>query len=423
MPSDAEGQGNTLKVMTSAINSLQTDMSDMMTSIKHLRAEVGLVSGSISGLRLEVSDSMNVFTPEVKKISSVVDNLEAELSNVSQEVSDISRKTSNLGTSLDELTSQHKDQADNILQLQSCSIDVRDKLDRLTKVTAYSNTKLGEEVAGNSSMTADVGSEIKTLTSVVRKLRVDTSMEMTSLTAHVTSLSGDVTSLTEEITKRESDDATNTATIKSMSTQMRSLSDDIKTQNKKLSEVQKEVGREGDANLILKRLGQSLVDQVVSEANLTREILQQTRQTRSSYTCDFFLYDISRWKGAGQKQYSRLWYIDQMKSHMKGCVEFTSDNKIDVWLVHGRYPRVVGMSPAQDVIMKVKVSVVNQIGGSDWQLGSRDWTAGEDGIDARCDGWDGVIGRDISNISCDELDTRSLVYGDRVLIRYEITVV
>ena len=134
------------------------------------------------------------------------------------------------------------------------------------------------------------------------------------------------------------------------------------------------------------------------------------------------MHDYSKWKGWGGDQFSRLWFIDDFGSHVKGCVTFETD-KLSVWLVHGQDPRMLGLHAADIFKFKLKVTVIKQDGGKDvMDVGTICDDFDESSIDVGCDGWLDVCGHECGTISCSDLEAKGFVTSDSVLLRFEIVV-
>ncbi|XP_005112089.1 uncharacterized protein LOC101859062 [Aplysia californica] len=193
-----------------------------------------------------------------------------------------------------------------------------------------------------------------------------------------------------------------------------------------VEKMREDFGTGGRVLALLRADSRAVIDQVVTEGEIMREVVRGVRETQGTYTCDFYVTQFSDWVGSGEEHYSRLWYIDQSKTYLKGNVGFKKDKKIEVWLVHGRHPHVVGLAGRTGARVRVSVAVVRQTGtGDNWELGSEVENFDETTIPVGWDGWVGVWGCGVaSDVSCDELYTRGLVneVGDTVLFRYTITV-
>ena len=213
------------------------------------------------------------------------------------------------------------------------------------------------------------------------------------------------------------------------------LKDDLKKKLNTLTEVserqssimdtlQNEMVIQGGIRKVLLDFNKALVDQIVSESQITREVIQNMRKTRNTYKCDFHILNFSKWSGSGEECFSRLWYIDQAFTHVKADVIFNGDMTISVGLAHGRYPKVVGLDPYPGMRVKVKVSAVKQSGTDDnWDLGAGEIKIDEKQIPPECDGWLSVSGWGLADVSCEELRTRGLIEDDMLILRYIIAVV
>ena len=133
-----------------------------------------------------------------------------------------------------------------------------------------------------------------------------------------------------------------------------------------------------------------------------------------------YILDFSDCVGSGRRVFSRLWYLDTKMSYVKGCAEFFTDNTMSVWLVHGSHPNVIGREPRDLGRLSVKVTVMSQGGGQNWEIGEKTWTANQTTIDDDCDGWRDARGVQINKFPCHDLTQRNLVVNDRVLLRFDI---
>ena len=122
------------------------------------------------------------------------------------------------------------------------------------------------------------------------------------------------------------------------------------------------------------------------------------------------------------EQFSQLWYIDQLNSHVKGSVEFIENNtEMKIWLLYGRYPYVVGLDTKEGPDCKVKVKVVKE-GKKNWEIGcEEDCNSDEKHTSSPdFDGWDNPLGIEIATLSCNELITNDWVdRWDKLVLRYE----
>ena len=133
-----------------------------------------------------------------------------------------------------------------------------------------------------------------------------------------------------------------------------------------------------------------------------------------------YIYGFSDCVGSGRPVYSRLWYLDTKMSYVKGFAQFFMDNTMNVWLVHGSHPNVIGREPRDLGRLKVKVRVMPQGGGETLEIGEKTWRSNETDIEDKDDGWLGVRGKPINNFPCHDLTQRNLVVKNKVLLRFDI---
>ena len=204
----------------------------------------------------------------------------------------------------------------------------------------------------------------------------------------------------------------------------------LKEKNDKQLEVveaiHEEFGPTGSLNRALATNTRSVIDQVILDASITRDIMMCERTSRNEYICDFHVTNYSEMIGTGLNQNSRVWYIDQARSHIKAEVWFKADKTLHVWLNHGRHPTVVGLEPATNPLkVKVDMQVVTQDGSGDKckLVNSKEMSFDESLIPARCDGWVCARGGHVISIDCEELTSKGLVWLDKVLLRFKLTLI
>ena len=186
----------------------------------------------------------------------------------------------------------------------------------------------------------------------------------------------------------------------------------MKTQEKQLKTLEKK----------LRRQGQATIDQMISEFQITRDIIGKTKKRRDSHICDFHVCEFSEWEDSGRPIFSRLWYLDRLRSHVKGCAHFLTDGTMTVGLCYGCHPNVTGREARDVGRLQVKVKVIPQgAGGECWPLGQTTWAADEKTVHDFNDGWNNLGGKQISQVSCRELRRRDLVVYNKIILRFEIT--
>ena len=165
----------------------------------------------------------------------------------------------------------------------------------------------------------------------------------------------------------------------------------------------------------------SIIDQLVTEATITREIMTNQQTPRQSHTGDFFIFKFSDWVGSGQHVFSRLWYLEEKQAYVKGQARFNTDNTVDIWIVYGCCHKEVGREPRDLGGIQVKVKVMPQYGqGQTWELSQKKFRLDERNIADYCDGWVYPSGGKLHSVSCEELSRRNLVVLDKVQLRFEM---
>ena len=167
---------------------------------------------------------------------------------------------------------------------------------------------------------------------------------MMSLSAEVKSLAGEV---------QEIGDVNNAALTEMSNDVKTAAAKSLKAHDEQVSEIKIEISRHGDRSLDLRELTQSLADQVIAEAQLTREVVRRTRKAKKAYVCYFYIKGVTKKKENRQNAYSRAWYIDQWDSHVRSNAKF-DDNEIVVKLGYGVNSRVVGRPPPRGLACSVK---------------------------------------------------------------------
>ncbi|XP_012946525.1 uncharacterized protein LOC106014052 [Aplysia californica] len=205
---------------------------------------------------------------------------------------------------------------------------------------------------------------------------------------------------------------------------LKELRDTSRKQVDSLGSIRQDFDTKGRVLKLLRADSRWVIDQLIAEGQLIREVVLKKRHALKTYSCDFFITNFKTWVGMGQHLFSRLWYIDQAQTYVKGCVMFSDDKTMSVYLVHGRYPRTVGVAGRTGSDVRVSVAAVREIGtGDNWELGSGVMSTDETKIGTQNDGWISVSGCLVNkSLACDELFKRGFVTWDKVLLRYTITV-
>ncbi|XP_005112837.1 uncharacterized protein LOC101850387 [Aplysia californica] len=165
-----------------------------------------------------------------------------------------------------------------------------------------------------------------------------------------------------------------------------------------------------------------LINMIEKEAQLTRE---SSRWTGVEYRPKYeFYFNIKRFKqrvGSGTDVFSCPWYIAQFDSCLKGSVDFNADGTIGIWLLYGRYPKVVGLTPKKKKQFKYKIMLVDMDDETKQKTLKDDTDVNFDET-SQSAGY-GSQGYEVGNYSCAELQQEGFVEGDTLVLKYEITAV
>ena len=308
-----------------------------------------------------------------EQLEKLQDTASSQLGHVAALLGDIKGK---LSTQTVEMT-----------KLQSANNLISNKMKRLTHLSMFMNMKQKQEISALKNSSGQLKS------SIVGKLNKQTR--------------------TTKIQNEELEEMmASSLTVNAM------LKDDLYIRLDKLeTRVERQTAE-------LSAQGRSIIDQIVAECRFLREIKRKNRTPQTVYTCDFHVINFSQWVGSGEKQYSRVWFIEQPNIHIKGDVKFEdSDRSINVGLVHGCYPKTVGLRARGQGRINVKVTAVRTSGdGDDWELGSKVWNIEQEGITSQSDGWVRAWGLGLATVSCDEMIANGLVTWDKLVLRYDVTV-
>jgi len=165
----------------------------------------------------------------------------------------------------------------------------------------------------------------------------------------------------------------------------------------------------------------SIIEQIISENQITREILLEIRKPRDSYKCDLFVKDFSKLIKSQKEVFSNLWYFDQLTTHLKGVVRFTTDGQVEIGLDTGKNHRKCGLDPKRNDFVEATVFAV-MIKRKNWELGSRSSSFDENTLGSDRDCWERGYGYHLATIPCEVLERNGYIdNNDRLILRYEVT--
>ena len=85
-------------------------------------------------------------------------------------------------------------------------------------------------------------------------------------------------------------------------------------------------------------------DVIDKEAQLSREVARKTGSDgRKVFDFHFQVDDFTRRVKSDDKVFSLPWYVPQLDTCLKGLVGFTTDSRLEVRLIDGPYPKLVGL--------------------------------------------------------------------------------
>jgi len=164
-----------------------------------------------------------------------------------------------------------------------------------------------------------------------------------------------------------------------------------------------------------------IIEQIVAENQINREILQRDRKPRGTYTCDFFVCDFSTNGGSQPVQFSNLWYIDQFNSHLKGKFIFNHDGSFTIRLIHGKNHCKLALEAKKVFCMGIKVTAVKKPNKNLW-LDKQAIKFDEGLLSPEADCWLFDFGYEMGQSpSAELLKTGYIDEQDRLLLRFEIT--
>lgn len=89
---------------------------------------------------------------------------------------------------------------------------------------------------------------------------------------------------------------------------------------KEIKDVHCEFDPGGRINKIVSDQSRSVVDQIVMEGQILREVMEEKRLRKRSTTCDFHITNFTELVGSGEQQFSHIWYIDQAQRYVNVIV-------------------------------------------------------------------------------------------------------
>ena len=103
----------------------------------------------------------------------------------------------------------------------------------------------------------------------------------------------------------------------------------------------------------------AIIDQLIMETQITRDVIGNSRLMLKTKHFDFIVDSFEDKVGSGMHIFSRVWYIDQCRTHVKARVYFTKTGNIEVRICQGRNPFVMGLTPVDEGSVEVKCYLKN----------------------------------------------------------------
>jgi len=327
----------------------------------------------------------------------------ATLDDVNSRVEKLSANVDKILSMLQSLTSKRDDQS---ILINSVAAQIQVHGDRLRQIEADVSHMTNDPDSGQSpdSTTSDVMTKVDQLDS-----------RMTEKFDQVKDCMNEIKNAVnvDVIQKVES--------LKSdVSGKLDSIESTSKTQSLDLSKTQGESVKKMQRKM--ESLSYSIVDQLIAEAEITRNLVRQTPNTGQDFTWDFYVENFSHFVGSGRSLFSRVWHVEKFGGYFKARAHFKSDKTVSIWLCHGIYPNIVGINKNCRGKLSWKASIIDQNKtGTYWELGRDERNFDVKEIPERCDGWYRPCGwKCPTEVTCDEIQSRGLVYFDKLLIRFEI---
>jgi len=373
-----------------------------------------------SQLREELSRYVKSFSLDVRsQVKDDVGHLSEKQDNYYIEI--ISR-IDELEKSINSVKSVIHQQNTTLTTVQSKNKEMDKKVARLAVVLGYTNTQVQQQLVMNNSRISNTTSEIKRqkgkLTEVLDHLN------NTDIHSKISSNGDTVTKI--EALKKASD---------KISSSIDTMNDDIK--KIVMPRVNKIETVCNDQSQVLRKVekiakdtnerSKALIDQTISEAQITRGIVRQSPMNRKNYTFDFHVTGFSNLIASGQYKSSQSWFINQFDSYVIGRVYFPTGRKIDIWLIYGSYPNVLGIEKRTLNSFNCKVQVINldceeTIPSNPLDVKSMNLSFKENALFTRSNCWNDSYGCGFGTVSCDELISKGYVYQDKVVVRFKISI-
>jgi len=330
----------------------------------------------------------------------------ATLDDVNSRVEKLSANVDKILSMLQSLTSKRDDQS---ILINSVAAQIQVHGDRLRQIEADVSHMTNDPDSGQSpdSTTSDVMTKVDQLDS-----------RMTEKFDQVKDCMNEIKNAVnvDVIQKVES--------LKSdVSGKLDSIESTSKTQSLDLSKTQGESVKKMQRKM--ESLSYSIVDQLIAEAEITRNLVRQTPNTGQDFTWDFHVENFSHLVGSWRSVYSRVWHVEKCGGYYKANAVFLSDKTVNIHVFcDGIYPNIVGINKNSSGKLSWKASMIDQNKtGKDWELGGMEWNFNDKKIPKRYDGWSWPCAWKVpAAVTCDEIQRRGLVYHDKILIRFEIKV-
>ena len=318
--------------------------------------------------------------------------------------------------------------------LDEMRVELR-QITTLKDLLAELNTSINEELENVTKASGLVHYDLEEVEKVLSDFQISASDELTQISDKLDPIKQFQRDIQIEISKlatiaerqKQDQDSSHNSILFKQQNILDDLEKLLELASKQLTvakSVQKDVMIGGGVEKILLDQSQAIVDQILSEAHLTRDVLYRLKPRgyqpiKKLQTCDFFVKRFNESVDSGLNQCSRAWYLS--RTYVKGRVYFGKGRKLFVYVAHGISPRVVGLEIGAKVDVKVTVKVMDQNNeGSCLDVGQDVWAIDEGEVYSFCDGWGLGEGCQLGAVNCDDLFRRKLVWADRLLLRYQI---
>ena len=341
-----------------------------------------------------------------------------------------------IAQAVDQRLAQVEHKIDHVAETQKIEIDklkkslkkvqkdvggTAEEVSRLVNVTSLAESKTKAAVAEVKTAVGDLRAEVTRRRGQVIQQQ-DFQNHDTSVGSAIQTLSNDVTGMRRD--------------MKQVSDQTRKVKDGLDEVTSQINKIKSKVdGVQGEMDKAVQssnnvekslQIHGSFHNLMMSEFFAVKDqiiIKGRSSEKFQATTLDFFIENWSQWRGVGGWQYSRVWFVPQLNTDIKALAGFSPDGKLDVWLVPGRHPRVMGLQEVERSSFSAKAAVVHQESREEWNIGTVRGCFDEGRIAAISDGWlmPAALAKFDDAVSCDEVQARGFVNLDRVLVRLELS--